>query len=304
MSRKKRGSGFFASQWRLWVLLLPAFICLILFKYVPMYGVSIAFKDVHIGQSFLEGQWVGFKHFQRLFSSDIFKIIMKNTLSIAIIKNFVLWVLPILFALIVHNCRGKRLRKFTQTVSYMPHLVSTVVVVCIIDVFCNYESGLINIFSQQLGMKAIDFAGEGKWFLPMFFTSEVWASLGSEAVIYIAALSSVDTQLIEAARMDGANKIQRIWHVDIPAILPTIVLVQIMNVGRFMSVGYEKALLLQNDLNLEATEIIGTYVYKTGLQSMQYSFSAAVSLFNNVIGLILVLVANFCAKKFTDSSLF
>jgi putative aldouronate transport system permease protein len=229
---------------------------------------------------------------------------MKNTLYIAIIKNFLLWPLPIIFALIVHNCRGKGLRKFTQTVSYLPHLVSTVVVVCIIDIFCNYETGLLNVIIQMFGGNAINFSAEGKYFLPMYFISDIWVSLGAEAVIFIAALSSVDVQLIEAAEIDGANKIQRIWHVDIPAIAPTIILVLIMNMGRFLNFGYEKALLMQNDLNLGATEIIGTYVYKTGMQSMQYSFSAAVSLFNNVIGLILVIVANTMAKKYTDSSLF
>lgn len=304
VKKKARWRRELASQWQLWVLLLPAIISLILFHYVPMYGVSIAFKDVHIGQSLLEGEWVGFKHFQRLFTSDIFGTLMKNTLSIAAIKNFLLWPLPIIFALIVHNSKSKKVRKFTQTVSYLPNLISTVVVVCIIDVFCNYETGLINIILEKMGMESVYFAAEGKYFLPMYFISDVWVTMGAEAVVYIAALSAVDTQLVEAAQIDGANKLQRIWHVDIPAILPTVVLMQIMNMGKFMNISYEKVLLMQNDLNLAATEIIGTYVYKTGLQGAQYSFSTAVSLFNNIIGLILVIVANKVAKKFTETALF
>ena len=192
----------------------------------------------------------------------------------------------------------------TQTISYLPYLISTVVVVSIIDVFCNYETGLINVILERFGMDSVYFAGEGKYFLPMYFIADIWVTTGSSAVVYIAALSAVDPQLVEAAQIDGANKLQRIWHVDIPTILPTIILMQIMHMGKFMTISYEKVLLMQNDLNLAATEIIGTYVYKTGLQGAQYSFSTAVSLFNNVIGLILVLVANKAAKKFSETALF
>ena len=304
VKKKNKWRKELASQWQLWVLMIPALISVILFHYVPMYGASIAFKDVHIGQSLLDGQWVGFKHFERLFTSDIFGTLMKNTLTIAIIKNLLLWPLPIIFALIIHNVKSKKVRKVTQTISYLPHLISTVVVVSIIDVFCNYETGLINVILERFGMDSVYFAGEGKYFLPMYFIADIWVTTGSSAVVYIAALSAVDTQLVEAAQIDGANKLQRIWHVDIPTILPTIILMQIMHMGKFMTISYEKVLLMQNDLNLEATEIIGTYVYKTGLQSAQYSFSTAVSLFNNVIGLILVLVANKAAKKFSETALF
>ncbi len=304
VKKKNKWRKELASQWQLWVLMIPALISVILFHYVPMYGASIAFKDVHIGQSLLDGQWVGFKHFERLFTSDIFGTLMKNTLTIAVIKNLLLWPLPIIFALIIHNVKSKAVRKVTQTISYLPHLISTVVVVSIIDVFCNYETGLINIILERFGMDSVYFAGEGKYFLPMYFISDIWVTTGSSAVVYIAALSAVDTQLVEAAQIDGANKLQRIWHVDIPTILPTIILMQIMHMGKFMTISYEKVLLMQNDLNLAATEIIGTYVYKTGLQGAQYSFSTAVSLFNNVIGLILVLVANKAAKKFSETALF
>lgn len=304
VKKKNKWRRELASQWQLWVLMIPALISVILFHYVPMYGASIAFKDVHIGQSLLDGQWVGFKHFERLFTSDIFGTLMKNTLTIAVIKNLLLWPLPIIFALIIHNVKSRKVRKVTQTISYLPHLISTVVVVSIIDVFCNYETGLINVILERFGMDSVYFAGEGKYFLPMYFIADIWVTTGSSAVVYIAALSAVDPQLVEAAQIDGANKLQRIWHVDIPTILPTIILMQIMHMGKFMTISYEKVLLMQNDLNLAATEIIGTYVYKTGLQGAQYSFSTAVSLFNNVIGLILVLVANKAAKKFSETALF
>lgn len=292
------------SQWQLYVLLAPAAIAMLIFHYVPMYGVTIAFKEVDIGQSIFEGTWVGFEHFKRLFSSDLFGTIFKNTFVISFVQHFILWPLPIIFALLVHNSSSGRIRKFSQTSTYLPHLLSTVVVVTIIELFCNRETGLINVVLQRLGYETVFFQGDTKWFYPMYFISGIWTGLGSGAVIYIAALSAVDVQLIEAATIDGANKLQRMWYIDIPTIMPTMIMLLIMDMGRILSVGYEKVLLMQNDLNLSVTEIIGTYVYKTGLLSADYSFSTAVSLFNNIIGLALVIVANKLAKKFTETSLF
>ncbi len=300
---KKKQKGIL-KQWRLYVLLLPGFLVLIIFHYIPMYGVTMAFKDVYIGQSIFEGTWVGLKHFERLFSSDLFGTIFKNTLVITLTKTLLLWPLPIIFALMVHNCVHKRVRKVTQSISYLPHLMSTVVVVSVIELFCSSETGLINVIFNQLGLEQVYFFGEPKWFLPMYFVSDIWTTLGADAVIYIAALSAVDQECIEAAQIDGASKLQRMWYIDIPTIMPTIILLFIMSIGQVMNLGYEKVLLMQNDLNLGVSEIIGTYVYKNGLQSAQYSFSTAVSLFNNIVGLILVLITNKIAKKAADISLF
>ncbi len=292
------------SQWQLYALLLPGLICLILFHYVPMYGVSIAFKNLRIGDSLFGGEWVGFMHFERLFTSPKFFTLLKNTLLLSLTQLVVTWPMPIVFALLVHNCISIKIKKITQTFSYMPHLLATVVVVTIIELFVNQETGLINIVTENLGFKAIDFLGEEKWFLPVYIISGIWQTMGSSAVIYIAALSAVDVELIEAATIDGANKLQRMWHIDIPTILPTIVTLTIINFGKVLNVGYEKVLLLQNDLNISVSEIISTYVYKRGLISTDYSYSAAISLFNNVVGLILVIVSNYMAKKATDTSLF
>lgn len=291
-------------QLQLFALLIPGFLITFIFHYIPMYGITIAFKDVNIGQSIWDGMWVGFKHFERLFNSEIFGIIFKNTLVVTLITNFVLWPLPILFALLVHNCASKVVRKFSQTASYLPYLISMVVVVNIINLFCNGETGLINILRQQFGLENISFLGSEEYFLPIYFISEIWQTMGASAVIYIAALSSVDTQLIEAAMIDGASKVKRIWYIDIPTIMPTIIVLLIMNMGKMLSIGYEKFLLMQNDLNLGVSEVLSTYIYKTGLLGGQYSFSAAVNLFQNVIGIILVIVTNQIAKKATDTSLF
>ena len=229
---------------------------------------------------------------------------MKNTILVTFVNNFLLWPLPILFALLVHNTTSNKIRKFSQTTTYLPHLISTVVVVNIISLFVNGETGLLNIVRQQLGMETIQFMGQEQYFRPIYWISEIWQTLGSNAVIYIAALSSVDTQLEEAAMMDGASKIQRMWHIDIPAIKPTIVVMLIMNMGKMLTLGYEKILLMQNDLNLGVSEILGTYIYKTGLVGGQYSFAAAANLFQNLIGLILVIVTNRIAKKVSDISLY
>lgn len=294
----------FSSQWQLYVLLLPALFLLILFHYVPMYGVTIAFKDLAIGEDMLGGTWVGFKHFERLFNSPNFSTILGNTLKITLTEIIITTPLPIIFALMVHNSSSRRIRKISQTLSYMPHLLATVVVVTIIELVCRPDVGLINIIIEKLGMEPVDILGNEKAFLPLYILSDIWQHLGSNAVIYIAALSAVDTQLVEAATLDGANKIQRMWHVDIPTIMPTVIMLTIMKFGQVLNVGYEKVLLLQNDLNIGASEIISTYVYKQGIVSAQYSYSAAVSLFNNLVGLILVILVNKLAKKFADMSLF
>lgn len=304
MKKKKSMKKGLKLQLQLYALLLPGLILILLFHYVPMYGVTIAFKDVHIGQSLFDGVWVGFKHFERLFNSELFGTILKNTLIITFANNFLLWPLPIIFALLVHNSTSKRIRKVSQTASYLPHLISTVVVINIINLFVNGETGLINIIVRQLGMESIQFMGEEQYFRPIYWISEIWQTLGSNAVIYIAALSSVDTQLEEAAMMDGASKVQRMWHIDLPTIKPTIVVLLIMNMGKMLSLGYEKILLMQNDLNLGVSEILGTYIYKTGLLGGQYSFSAAVNLFQNAIGIVLVIITNRIAKKVSDISLY
>lgn len=303
---KKKKSVFkrLCSQWQLYLMMAPAMLAMIIFHYIPMYGVTIAFKEVNPGQTFFEGAWVGFDNFKRLFNSDLFTIVFRNTLVISLVEHFLLWPLPIIFALLVHNARSNKIRKASQTLSYLPHLLSTVVVVSIIDLMCNHETGIINIILEKFGGEGVFFMGDPNWFRPIYFISGIWTGLGSSAVVYIAALSSVDPQLIEAATIDGANKLQRMWHIDLTTIRPTIIILLIMNMGKLLSVGYEKVLLMQNDLNLPVSEIVGSYVYKTGILGADYGFSTAVSFFNNIIGLILVIVTNAIAKKFSDVSLF
>ena len=302
--KKKSVLRRLCSQWQLYLMMAPAMLAMIIFHYIPMYGVTIAFKEVNPGQTFFEGAWVGYDNFKRLFNSDLFTIVFRNTLVISLVEHFLLWPLPIIFALLVHNARSNKIRKASQTLSYLPHLLSTVVVVSIIDLMCNHETGIINIILEKFGGEGVFFMGDPNWFRPIYFISGIWTGLGSSAVVYIAALSSVDPQLIEAATIDGANKLQRMWHIDLTTIRPTIIILLIMNMGKLLSVGYEKVLLMQNDLNLPVSEIVGSYVYKTGILGADYGFSTAVSFFNNIIGLILVIATNAIAKKFSDVSLF
>ena len=254
--KKSRFLIYIKRYWQLYVLLLPAMLGMFVFKYIPMYGLTLAFKDVRIGQGIFDGNWVGLYNFERLFSSDLIGTIFKNTFVIAIIQNFLLLPLPIILALLLHNAGNRKLAKLTQTATYLPHLLSMVVLVSVIEVFCSRETGLINIMLSRLGFEEVYFMGESKYFLSVYIISHVWATLGSGAVVYIAALSSVDPQLIEAAKMDGAGKLRRIWHIDLSTIRPTIIMLLIMNMGKVFTVGYEQILLMQNESNLDVTELL------------------------------------------------
>ena len=301
-NRKERRRAIWQHR-ELYMFMLPALTALILFSYVPMYGVVMAFQDVKIGNPFGQNEWIGLYHFKRFFNSSWFTTVLKNTVAITFLNNVLTWPFPVLLALLLHNCVSKRLKKIAQTATYLPHMLSLVLIVSIINVFCSGESGLINILLQNLGYDRINFFGEPKWVYPLYVISHIWAETGYGAIIYLGALSAVDEELIEAAKMDGAGKLRQIWHVQLPTILPTVVTMLILTMGRAFAMGADKMLLLQTDLNLSASEIISTYVYKTGIEGAQYGFSTAVGLFQNVINVILLLVVNGISKKLSDISI-
>ena len=301
-NRKERRRAIWQHR-ELYMFMLPALVALILFSYVPMYGVVMAFQDVKIGNPFGQNEWIGLYHFKRFFNSSWFTTVLKNTVAITFLNNVLTWPFPVLLALLLHNCVFKRLKKIAQTATYLPHMLSLVLIVSIINVFCSGESGLINILLQNLGYDRINFFGEPKWVYPLYVVSHIWAETGYGAIIYLGALSAVDEELIEAAKMDGAGKLRQIWHVQLPTILPTVVTMLILTMGRAFAMGADKMLLLQTDLNLSASEIISTYVYKTGIEGAQYGFSTAVGLFQNVINVILLLVVNGISKKLSDISI-
>jgi len=285
------------------MLLLPLTI-LILFKYCPMYGVQIAFRNYRITRSIEESPWVGFKYFLRFFDYYDFWPIIRNTLSINLL-SIMTFPLPLLFAILIVHLPFRRLAKTVQNVSYIPHFISTVVLCSMVIQFTNARTGLINAVTGLFGIAPVNFMAHKEYFYSIYIISDIWTNLGYNSIIYIAALTSVSNELHEAAIVDGATLVQRIWHIDIPSILPTFSTLLIMRCGTLLTVGYEKVLLLQNSLNLPVSEVISTYSYNTSLNasSPQFSYAAAIGLFSSVINLLILYTVNKGVGKLTGNSL-
>jgi len=288
----------------LYLLMLPAFIIFICFTYLPMYGIVIAFKDFRPASGILGSNWAGLKYFTKYFSSYMFGNTIRNTLVISLYTILVTFPLPIVIALMCNQMNAKRFKKFYQVSTYLPHFISTVVMCGMIVLFLSPSSGVLPKLMSLVGVKLGDLMGMPGAFSSIYAWTEVWQHVGWDSIMYIAALSAVDPQLYEAAVVDGANKWQKILYIDLPLLIPTAIVLFILRTGSVMSVGFEKVYLLQNDLNLSSSEIISTYVYKMGLKSSQYSYSAAIGLFNNIVNFILLLSVNTIANKLGNTSLF
>lgn len=289
-------------NWQLYLLLLPVFAYIILFAYVPMYGIQIAFKNFSPRLGILGSQWVGLEHFQRFFSGYYFEQLVGNTITISLYTLIVGFPAPIILALLLNEVRSSGFRRVVQTVTYAPHFISMVVMCGMIFLFLSPQSGIINVLIKALGGEPVYFMGKPEYFKTIYVLSDVWQSAGWGSVIYMAALSGIDPQIHEAAKIDGAGRLRRIWHINLPGILPTIIILLIMNCGSIMSVGFEKIFLLQNDLNKSASDVISTFVYRQGLLLSDYSFSTAVGLFNSVINFVLLVAVNWIASKAADIS--
>lgn len=299
----KRVQKVLKRDWQLLVLCALPVLYFIIFHYIPMYGVQIAFKDFKATDGIWGSAWVGFKHFRRFFASSQFVSLIKNTLGLSLLQILLGFPVPIILAIMLNQVKNQRFRKFAQSILYCPHFLSIVVLAGMLYIFLSPRNGIVNTIIKMLGGEAIFFLGEAKYFKLTFVISGIWQNAGWSAIIYIAALAGISPDLYEAAQVDGANKWQRIRHIDLPGIMPTIVMMLIMEIGKVMSLGFQKAYLLQNAQNLAASEIISTYIYKVGMLDAQYSYSAAVNLFNNVINIILLVTFNKLAKKLTDNSL-
>ena len=291
--------------WQLYVLLIPALLWAVIFAYYPMYGVVIAFKDYKIRAGILGSPWADpiLKYFQQFFSTSIALNAIKNTIVISLESLVIAFPIPIIFALLLNQIQGNRIKKTIQTISYAPYFMSNVVVVSIISVFFA-ANGVVNNLVTSAGGKETLFTSLPEWVRTLFIGSNIWQTMGFNAVIFIAALTAISPDYYEAATIDGASRFQRILYIDIPMILPTIILMLILQIGNIMNVGYEKAYLMQNGSNTIVSELISTYVYKVGLQTAQYSFATAVGLFNSVVNFIILVTANFIAKKVSDISIF
>lgn len=289
----------------LYLMIVVPMAYLIIFHYVPMYGAQIAFRDYKIQDGIWGSQWVGLKHFIRFLGGYNFSNILKNTLSISL-YSLATFPLSVIFALLLNYVTRQKFQKVVQMVTYMPYFISTVVLVGMVIQFLDANTGVINALVRMFGGQPKNWMGYPEYIPHIYIWSEVWQGLGYGAVIYIAALSGVPTDLHEAAIVDGATICQRIWHVDLPVIAPTIVIQLILKCGSILSVGYEKMYLMQNDLNLSASEIISTYEYKQGLASTlpQYSYGAAIGLLLSVVNLIILLIVNRIADRLSGTALF
>ncbi|QNF30100.1 MULTISPECIES: ABC transporter permease [Metabacillus] len=292
-----------ATSWELYVFLLPAFLYFLIFHYVPLYGLLIAFKDFNPALGVWDSPWVGFMWFEDFFSSYYFWDLIKNTIGISLYSLIVGFPMPIILALAFNEVKDGLFKRGLQTITYAPHFISLVVMVGMIISFLSPQTGLINHILGLFGVEPIDFMQDPGWFKTVFVFSGVWQGMGWGAIIYIAALSGVDPQLHESAKVDGASRLQRIWHINIPALLPTIIILFILDMGSLLSVGFQKILLMQNDLNMESSDVIATFVYRTGILNAQYSYSTAVGLFDAVINATILVIVNQIARKRSETSL-
>ena len=286
-----------------YIILLPAVLYYIIFKYIPMFGNILAFQDFSITRGIFASPWVGLANFKDFLSNYKFWQLLRNTLTINVFYLLFSFPMPIILALLLNEVKRSKFKRFVQTATYMPHFISTVVVVSMVLTFLSSE-GMINAARTKLGLEALSFMTTPGYFYPIYTVSGIWQELGWGSIIYISALSSVDPQLYEAAMIDGAGRFKQMLHVTLPCILPTIVILLIMNIGNMLTVGYEKIILLYNPSIYETADVISSYVYRRGLLEGDYSYSAAVGIFNSLINCMLLFVSNWISNKISDYGLF
>lgn len=285
------------------LLLLPGLIFYAVFQYGPMYGILMAFKNYRGSSSIWAAEWVGLQWFEEFFNSFYFWRLLRNTLLISLYNLIFGFPIPIVFALILSETRNAHFRKIVQTVSYLPHFISVVVVVGMLHIMLSTTNGVVNNLIRASGGQSVNFMGESEWFRPLYIGSGIWQSFGWNSIIYLAALTGIDPALYEAAYMDGANRLQKVLHVSLPGIMPTMVILLIMQLGRTMSVGYEKIILMYTPATYEVADVISTYVYRRGIVNGQFSFSTAVGLFNSVVNMALLVAVNALSRRINDVSL-
>ena len=302
-ARARELGRYLLRSWELYLFVLPAVIHVLLFRYLPIYGLRIAFTDgfsLRTGRSAPE--WNEFAHFIRFFNSAYFLPVLRNTVVIAL-SSLATWPISLALALMINEARSRFFKKTVQMVTYAPHFISTVVVVSILYFFLSPRIGAVNSLIALLGGERIFFMANPNWGPALYVLSEVWQNAGFQAIIFLAALSAVDSSLREAAFCDGANKLQIIWHVDLPWIMPTVVILLIMRLGQLLTIGFEKVLLMQNDLNISTMEVVSTYVYRAGIRQTQYDYATAVELLETVVNFGLLVLANRLARRFGQASL-
>ena len=300
IKKKKRRN----STWQFWAIILIPLVLVFVFNYIPMFGVIIAFEDFSPRKGILGSDWVGLKYVIQFLTSQSSTKVIKNTFILGIYQLIFTFQVPIILAVSLNECRSRHIKKFVQLITYAPYFISTVVLVGILMQVTDMRIGIINRIIGIFNIGPINFFGDKDLFRGLFVGSGIWQTMGYSAVIYLASLAGVSMELKEAAICDGANRLKRICHVDIPGIFPTIVTMFIFNCGNIINIGFEKAYLMQNSVNMPKSELISTFVYKVGLSNANYSFATAAGLFNSVISFVLLIIVNQISKKLTDTSLF
>ena len=290
-------------HWEIYLMLVLPVTYIIVFKYLPMAGIVMAFQQYSIRKGIMGSQWAGLKYIHQFLNAPLFWTLFRNTLVLSLYNLLAGFSIPIFLAIALNEVGNAKFKKVVQTITYAPYFISVVVMVGILVQVLHVHNGFVNRLFVILGQDPVNFMGMKECFRHVYVWSGVWQSAGYSAIIYIAALASVDPELIEASVIDGVNRFQKIWHIDLPAIAPTIIILLIMGIGQIMELGFEKVFLLQNPQNLDVSEIISTFVYKKGLREAQYSYAAAVGLFNSIINLILISLANLTARRLSEISL-
>lgn len=285
-----------------YLMIAPAIVLVLIFSYIPMYGVLIAFKDYEPLRGIMGGEWVGLKNFRFLFSDPYFYQLVRNTLVFSVYNFLVGFIMPILFALAINEIWHKRFRQFVQVVSYMPYFVSTVVICGMAKSFLSFDGALNSVLSA-MGLQRVNLLSDAGWFRPICALTTLWQTVGWNSIIYVAAISGIDLQLIDAARVDGCKRLQLIYHVIIPGILPTIMVMFILSMGTFISAPTELILLLYSPLTYETGDVLGTYIHRIGIQGGSYQIAAAIGLISNFISMLLLIVFNWLSRRTTEQSL-
>lgn len=294
---------YLRENWVFYLFILPAVLDVLIFRYFPIYGVQIAFRNYKVRQGIWGSDWVGIKYFLQFMHSPNFFQIMRNTLLLSFYNLLFGFPIPILLAFMINEIRNVRLKKFTQMITYMPHFISMVAIVGLINLLLDRESGIVNQVIVALGGKSINFMGMSSAYRTIYVASEVWQHAGWGTIIYLSALSAVDVESLEAAKIDGASRLQKIIYIDFPTILPTIVILLILRAGSVLNIGFEKVYLLQNDLNRDVSEVISTYTYRLGILNGQFSYTTAIGLFNNIINAAILVAVNQLSRSLGDTSL-
>jgi putative aldouronate transport system permease protein len=290
-------------QYILLFMVIPAFFAILLFSYVPMYGVQIAFRDYRVARGITGSTWVGWKHFTAFFSNPFALRTIKNTFLLGLYSFLWGFPAPVILAILINEIRNRRFKRIVQTISYLPYFLSMVIIVGMLKTFAGYPAGLFNGLLTFFGREPIFFFGKPEWFRTLYIASGIWQGVGWSTIIYLAALTGVDPELYDAAAIDGANRFQRIWHISLPAILPTISILLILNTGSILSSNFEKVLLMYNPNTYSVADVISTYVYREGIVNSQFSYTTAVGLFTSVISFILLFITNTLSDRLSGNSL-